>query len=71
MWPAKEFKLAKFWDAIRTPRPGLEPTLRLDSREAAGMMPHVPVMRTVNNQGDGSLFGRLDFRYEPDTDSPR
>jgi hypothetical protein len=35
----------------------------------AGMMPHVPVMRTVNNQGDGSLFGRLDFRYDPDTDS--
>jgi transposase len=37
--------------------------------EAAGMMPHVPVMRTVNNQGDGNLFGRGDFRYEPDTDS--
>jgi hypothetical protein len=37
--------------------------------ESAGMMPHVPVMRTVNNQGDGNLFGRLDFRYEPDTDT--
>jgi hypothetical protein len=37
--------------------------------EAAGMVPHVPIMRTVNNQGDGSLFGRLDFRYEPDTDT--
>jgi transposase len=37
--------------------------------EAAGMMPHVPVMRTVNNQGDGSLFGREDFRYEPNTDT--
>lgn len=37
--------------------------------EAAGVMPHVPVMRTVSNQGDGSLFGRKDFRYEPDTDS--
>jgi transposase len=33
--------------------------------EAAAMLPHVPVMRTVNNQGDGSLFGREDFRYEP------
>ena len=33
--------------------------------EAAGMIPHVPVMRTVNNQGDGKLFGREDFRYEP------
>jgi len=37
--------------------------------EAAGMLPHVPAMRTVNNQGDGSLFGRKDFRYEPDSDT--
>ena len=37
--------------------------------EAAGMVPYVPVMRTVNNQGDGTLFGRADFRYEPDTDT--
>ena len=37
--------------------------------EAAGMMPYVPVMRTVNNQGDGTLFGRRDFLYEPDTDT--
>ena len=37
--------------------------------EAAGMMPYVPVMRTVNNQGDGTLFGREDFRYEPDSDT--
>jgi transposase len=37
--------------------------------EAAGMVPYVPVMRTVNNQGDGTLFGRADFRYEPATDS--
>ena len=37
--------------------------------EAAGMMPHIPVMRTVNNQGDGSLFGREDFRYERDSDT--
>jgi transposase len=36
--------------------------------EAAGMMPFVPVMRTVNNQGDGTLFGRNEFRYEPDSD---
>src|SRR5271163_4054971 len=35
--------------------------------EAAGMVPYVPVMRTVNNQGDGTLFGREEFRYEPDT----
>jgi transposase len=37
--------------------------------EAAGMVPYVPVMRTVNNQGDGTLFGRADFRYEPDSDT--
>lgn len=37
--------------------------------EAAGMVPYVPVMRTVNNQGDGTLFGRTDFRYEPDNDT--
>jgi hypothetical protein len=37
--------------------------------EAAGMVPYVPVMRTVNNQGDGTLFGRTDFRYEPDGDT--
>jgi transposase len=37
--------------------------------EAVGIMPYVPVMRTVNNQGDGTLFGRSAFRYEPETDS--
>jgi len=26
-------------------------------------------MRTVNNQGDGTLFGREDFRYEPGTNT--
>lgn len=33
------------------------------------MMPFVPVMRTVNNQGDGTVFGRSDFRYDQSTDS--
>lgn len=37
--------------------------------EAAGMVPYVPVMRTVNNQGDGTLFGRTDFRYKPESDT--
>jgi transposase len=37
--------------------------------EAAGLVPYVPVMRTVNNQGDGTLFGRADFHYEPDSDT--
>lgn len=37
--------------------------------EESGITPFVPVMRTVNNQGDGTLFGRTDFRYDPATDS--
>jgi transposase len=37
--------------------------------EEAGMIPYVPVMRTVNNQGGGTLFGRAAFCYQPDTDS--
>jgi transposase len=37
--------------------------------EAAGMIPHVPVTRTVKNQGDGKLSGREEFRYEPDSDT--
>jgi transposase len=37
--------------------------------EAAGIVPYVPVMRTVNNQGDGTLFGRTDFRYETESDN--
>lgn len=37
--------------------------------EAVGITPYVPVMRTVNNQGDGTLFGRTDFRYERESDT--
>jgi transposase/IS5 family transposase len=37
--------------------------------EEAGILPHVPATRNVNNQGDGSFFGREDFRYQPDTDT--
>jgi transposase len=37
--------------------------------EAAGIVPYVPVMRTVNNQGEGTLFGRTDFRYETESDT--
>lgn len=37
--------------------------------EEAGITPYVPVMRTVNNQGDGSLFGRTEFKYDATTDS--
>ena len=37
--------------------------------EAAGILPHVPVKRAVNNQGGGTLFGRGQFRYQPETDT--
>jgi transposase len=37
--------------------------------EAAGILPHVPVKRAVNNQGGGTLFGREQFRYQPQTDT--
>jgi hypothetical protein len=37
--------------------------------EEAGITTFVPVMRTVNNQGDGKLFGRTDFRYDAETDT--
>jgi hypothetical protein len=30
---------------------------------------HDPVMRTVNNEGDRTLFGRTDFIYEPESDT--
>jgi hypothetical protein len=31
--------------------------------------PHVPVTRSVNNQGDGTLFDRSPFRYDEPTDT--
>jgi len=37
--------------------------------EAAGMMPHVPAARTVNPKGNGTLFQRTDFSYQPETDT--
>lgn len=37
--------------------------------EEAGITPFVPVMRTVNNQGDGTLYGRTDFKYDAASDS--
>jgi transposase len=37
--------------------------------EAAGLMPHVPGKRGVNNQGDGTLFDRSHFLYQPGSDS--
>lgn len=39
--------------------------------EAQGIMPHVPANRSVNNQGDGTLFDRSQFHYDENTDSYR
>jgi transposase len=36
--------------------------------EARGILPHVPVKRTVNNQGDGTLYDRTEFHYDPGSD---
>jgi Transposase DDE domain len=37
--------------------------------EAKGIVPHVPANRAVNNQGDGTLFDRKEFSYQPESDS--
>jgi transposase len=37
--------------------------------EQAGLIPHVPPHRGINNKGDGSLRDRSAFLYQPETDS--
>ena len=37
--------------------------------EQQGILPHVPVKRAVNNQGDGTLFDRSRFEYDEKTDT--
>jgi transposase len=37
--------------------------------EEAGMVPHVPSRRGINNKGDGSMLDRSAFLYQPQTDS--
>ncbi len=37
--------------------------------EAKGILPHVPANRGVNNHGDGNLFDRSAFVYEPEQDT--
>ncbi len=39
--------------------------------EARGIVPHVPAQRSINNQGDGKLFDRDQFVYEPGSDTLR
>jgi len=44
---------------------------QLEQCEAAGIVPHVPTNRTVNNQGEGDLFDRSLFLYDEKTDTFR
>jgi transposase len=37
--------------------------------EQAGLIPHVPPRRGINNKGDGSMLDRSVFLYQPQTDS--
>jgi transposase len=37
--------------------------------EAQGIAPHVPAHRSVNNQGDGTLFDRSEFSYDETSDT--
>ena len=37
--------------------------------EALGILPHVPANRGVNNKGDGTLFDRTQFTYQPGSDT--
>jgi transposase len=39
--------------------------------EAKGIVPHAPANRAANNQGDGRLFDRTEFRYDEKTDTFR
>ncbi len=37
--------------------------------ESKGILPHVPANRGVNNHGDGTLFDRTEFSYQPESDT--
>ncbi len=39
--------------------------------EQQGIVPHVPANRAINNKGDGTLFDRSQFHYDPKTDNFR
>lgn len=39
--------------------------------EAQGLVPHVPANRSINNQGDGTLFDRTEFNYDENSDTFR
>src|ERR1700730_12173590 len=37
--------------------------------ETKGILPHVPANRGVNSRGDGTLFDRTEFTYQPESDT--
>lgn len=37
--------------------------------EASGILPHVPANRSVNNKGNGTLYDRTQFTYQPALDT--
>jgi transposase len=37
--------------------------------QAQGILPHVAVQRGMNNKGDGTLFDRSEFTYQPESDT--
>lgn len=39
--------------------------------EVQGIVPHVPANRSINNQGDGTLFDRSQFHYDEKSDTFR
>jgi hypothetical protein len=37
--------------------------------ETKGILPHVPANRGLNSRGDGTLFDRTEFTYQPESDT--
>ena len=44
---------------------------QVEGCEQRGIVPHVPAHRANNNKGDGTLFDRSQFHYDPQTDTFR
>jgi transposase len=44
---------------------------QVEGCEQQGIVPHVPAHRANNNKGDGTLFDRSQFHYDPQTDTFR
>ena len=55
-------------DALGRPQRRAERLLQRGQAEALERKDPLPVNRSINNQGDGELFDRRAFKYEPETD---